>query len=118
MAETKRAWSPPQMFGAALAAIVLWSAIGFSWFGFGFGWTTQGGAEKMRVNAVTESLASICVAQARTGSNSEVSLKEFAALSSWKQREFVEKARWATMPGSDSAARSVAELCATKLRET
>ena len=118
MADNKRPWSPPQIIWSALIAVVVWSAVGFSWFGHGFNWTTQGGAEQMKAKAVMESLATICVAQAHGAPDAEAALEEFAALSSWKQREFIEKARWATMPGSESAQSGVAELCATKLRQT
>lgn len=40
MAENKRSWSPPQIVWSALIAIVVWTAVGFSWFGYGFNWTT------------------------------------------------------------------------------
>jgi len=118
MTEVKRPWSPPQIIWSAILGIVVWSAVGFSWFGHGFDWKTQGGAKQVTANAVKEQLAAICAAQARDAPNAEVALKEFSALQSWKQREFIETARWATMPGSDKSQSGVAELCATKLRET
>jgi len=118
MANNNRPWSPPQIIWSALIAVVVWSAVGFSWFGHGFDWTTQAGATQMTAKAVMENLATICAAQARSAPDAEAALKEFAELSSWKQREFVDTARWATMPGSESAQRGVAELCATKLRQT
>jgi hypothetical protein len=107
MTESKRPWSPPQIIWSALIATVVWSAIGFSWFGHGFDWTT-----------VVESLAGICVAQARNSTGAEAALKELAATQDWKRREFIEKAQWAIMPGSASAQSGVADLCATKLLAT
>lgn len=118
MADNKRPWSPPQMIWSALIAIVVWSALGFSWFGHGFDWMTQGGARQVTAKAVTESLATICVAQAHSAPDADAALKQFAELATWKQRDFIETARWATMPGSESAQNGVAELCATKLRQT
>ena len=118
MADNKRPWSPPQMFWSAAIAIVVWSGIGFSWFGTGFGWKTQSAVAQMTSSAVKEQLASICVAQARGAPGAEAALKEFSALQSWKQNQFIEEAKWATMPGSESSQSGVAELCATKLRET
>jgi hypothetical protein len=79
---------------------------------------TEGSAEQMSATAVMETLATICVAQARSAPDAEVALKQLAELSSWKQRDFVETARWATMPGGESAQSGVAALCATKLRQT
>jgi hypothetical protein len=118
MAEGKRPWSPPLIIWSALIATVVWSAIGFSWFGHGFDWTTQVGASRMTTNAVVESLAGNCVAQARNSPGVEAALKELAAMQNWKRREFIEKAQWAIMPGSASEQSGVADLCATKLLAT
>ena len=118
MAEKERSWSPPQIIWSALIAIVVWSGVGFSWSGYGFNWMTEGNAERMSATAVMESLATICVAQARSAPDAEETLKQLAELSRWKQRDFIDTARWATMPGSESAQSGVAELCATKLRKT
>lgn len=118
MANNQRPWSPPQMIWSAVLAIVVWTAVGFSWFGHGFNWSTQGGAKRMTSMAVMDSLATICVAQARSAANSEIALKELSGLSRWKQAEFIESANWATMPGSDSPQNGVAEACAAKLRQT
>ena len=118
MPDIKRPWSAPQIFWSAFIAMVAWSAIGFSWFGPGFGWATQGRAEEMQLTAVTESLANICVAQARGAPDSLTALKQFGELTQWKQGEFVAAAHWATMPGSETAEKGVADLCAVKLRTT
>ena len=118
MTDNKRPWSPPQIIWSALIATVVWTAVGFSWFGHGFDWTTRSGAKLMSTKAVTENLATICAAQARSSPNAEASIKEMSGLSSWKRSEFVEKANWANLPGMESAHRDVLELCATKLLET
>ena len=96
----------------------VWSAIGFSWMGFGFDWMTRGSAQQMSSKAVVESLATICVAQAQAAPDSASALKQFNDLQSWKQRDFIEEARWAIKPGSESSQSGVAELCADKLRDT
>lgn len=114
----KRAWSPPQMIVSAVLAVIVWSAVGFNWFGFGFDWNTQLSATRMSEAAVRENLASICAAQARTGPDSAARLTELRELETWKRREFVETSNWATMPGSDSAESGVADLCIAKLLET
>jgi len=118
MAESKRTWSPPQIVWSAIIAIVVWTAVGFSWFGYGFDWTTQLGASRISNEAVVENLASICVAQARRSPDANASLKRLAAMQDWKRRGFIEEERWAIMPGSDSAQSGVADLCAEKLLAT
>lgn len=117
MADNKRPWSPPQIIWSTLVGAVVWSAVGFSWFGPGFGWTTQGSARQMAGNDVAENLATICVAQAHSAPGAGVALMEFAELSSYKQPGFVETSGWAIMPGSDSETKGVAQLCASKLRQ-
>jgi hypothetical protein len=115
MADSKRPWSPPQIIWSVVAGVVVWTAVGFSWFGTGFDWTTQGGARQMSTNEVVEQLATICVAQAHGSIGAEAALEEFAKVSNWQRRQFIEKAHWAVMPGSESEQSGVADLCATKL---
>jgi hypothetical protein len=117
MADIKRPWSPPQIIWSAIIGIAVWSAVGFSWFGHGFDWTTQSGARQMSTNDVVEHLATICVAQARRSVGAEAAIKELGAVRSWERREYIETAKWATMPGSESAQSGVANLCASKLLE-
>jgi hypothetical protein len=118
MADNKRPWSPPQIIWSAIIAIAVWSAVGFSWFGYGFDWTTQVGASRMSTNTLVENLASICVAQAKSSPDADASLKQLAAMQNWMRRDFIEEAQWAVMPGSDSEQSGVADLCAKKLLKT
>ena len=118
MAVKQRPWSPPQIVWSALAGMLVMTAIGFSWFGFGFQWYTQAGVNRTASAALVEQLATICVAQAHAGDGADMALKEFAALSKWKQTAFVESAHWATMPGSESPAKGVASECAERLRQS
>jgi hypothetical protein len=118
MTDNKRPWSPPQIIWSALIATVVWTAVGFSWFGPGFNWTTQGSATQMSGKAVRNSLATICAARARSSPNAETSTQELSGLSTWKQGDFVEKANWANIPEIESGKSKIAELCATKLIAT
>jgi hypothetical protein len=106
------------MIGAALLAIVLWSAAGFSWFGYGFNWETQTSAARMSNELLVENLAKICESQALKSVGAEASIKKLATVQSWKQSTFVKEAGWATMPGSERAENGVADLCAEKLLKT
>ena len=115
MAEPVRSWSPPQMIVSAVLAMLVWSAVGFSWFGFGFNWETPTSSERVTQQVLTENLADICVAQARRDPASQAGIAALGAADSWKQRKFVEAQAWATMPGSDSPRSGVADLCAEKL---
>ena len=118
MTTNVRPWSPPQIFWSAAIAVIVWSAVGFSWFGHGFDWVTRGHAKQMATAAVVDSLATICVAKARSTPDSAASIEKLSSLSTWKRREFVEAEHWANMPGSDSAQHGVAEACVAKLLAT
>ena len=115
MANDKRRWSPPQIIFTALITIMVWSAIGFSWFGFGFNWETQTSAARASNKNLVENLAMICEDQARKSIDAEASIKKLATLATWKRHSFVDEAGWATMPGADSAQSGVAELCGANL---
>ena len=112
MAPAKRPWSPPQMIFSALAGIAVWTAVGFSWFGHGFNWETQGSAMRMSVDAVKEDQAQICVAQARGASDTGTAMARFNGLSKWKQGDFVAKQGWAAMPGQSTINSSMSAKCA------
>ena len=106
------------MIFTALITILVWSAIGFSWFGFGFNWETQTTAARMSNTTLVENLAMICEDQARKSFGADKAIEELAALAQWKRHTFVEAAGWATMPGADSAQSGVAELCGNNLIKT
>ena len=115
MDPNRRPWSPPQMIFSALVGIAVWTAVGFSWFGYGFGWESQGSALRMAQDAVIEKQATICAAQARSAPDAAPALLKLRDETDWKRKGLVESAGWATMPGDDSAKGGVAALCASKL---
>jgi len=118
MSDNKRPWSPPQIILSAVIAIVVWSAVGFSWFGHGFNWSTAASAKRMSTGDIAEQLATICVAQARGSADADAEMKKLSALQVWERRKFIEDAEWAIMPGSDDEQSGVADLCAAKLLAT
>ena len=101
----------PALLGAAAGAVAL-AILGFSWGG----WMTAGGAEasaKQSANAaVVAVLAPICVDQFQRTADASVKQAELLKVSGWQQGAFVEKAGWATMPGSTAPDTAVAKACA------
>lgn len=98
--------------GSVVATIVVGLSVG--------GWVTGGTAREMTSDAGDQArqelAASVCVERFATGPDARaqlVSLKEMA--SSYRQRDFVAKGGWATMPGMTSAERQAASLCAEQL---
>jgi hypothetical protein len=86
--------------------------IGFAWGG----WTTRGTTQTMTKEALLATRAAICVAQIMKQPNHQETLKEFAAYTSWKKDEFIEKGGWDKMPGEEKAGSTVAQACANGLK--
>jgi hypothetical protein len=107
-------WLKPAVWGAIIGS-VLTMILGFSWMG----WVVGGTAERMaaeRANAaVVVALTPSCVTRFMQQPNASVKLKEFQAIDSWKQREFVEAGGWATSSGDKAPNASVAGACAEQL---
>jgi hypothetical protein len=104
----------PFAWGAVAGAIAL-SIVMFS-----TGWavtssTSSTNAKKMSQDAVVEKLAAICVAQFERTDNRDEKLNTLVETDSWKRSRYVSEQGWATMPGSESAARDVATECALRL---
>lgn len=107
--KTMLAWA---CAGSVAATLV----VGFTWGG----WVTGGTASEMAATAGDQArseLASvICIEKFLAGPNARAQLAELKALKlSYKQRQFVESAGWATMPKMESADRPAADLCAKAL---
>jgi hypothetical protein len=104
----------PALQGAAAGAIAL-AIIGFTWGG----WVTKGTADaqaSQRGRAeVVAALTPICIENFRRSPNAAAALTEFKNTNSWSQGSYVEKAGWATMPGSTVPDSTLARACAEKL---
>ncbi len=100
----------PAAWGAIGGAVAL-AILGFTWGG----WVTSGSsaeaAQRSANTAVVAALAPICAMQFRDQTDAEAKLTELKALRSYERADFVEKGGWATMPGSKTAVRGVANSC-------
>jgi hypothetical protein len=106
----------PALQGAAGGAILL-AIIGFTWGG----WVTKSTADTQAGNharnEVVAALTPICVENFRKSADAAARLTELKNTNSWSQGSYVEKAGWATMPGSASPDSTLARACAEKLGE-
>ena len=108
----------------AAAGYVLTVAIGFNWFGPGFGWVTGGTTEKIANNraetAVIAILAPICaekfLAQSDVAAKTDVVAKKaaFAKVDSWKRRDELAK-EWTTLPGSSYPSSDLVDACSAEI---
>ena len=95
--------------GGAVTAVVLGFTLG--------GWVTGSKSDAIATTkaeaAVIAALAPICLDNFRGSVDPKVQQLELRKVNAWDQGPFVEKAGWATMPGSDSINSSLARRCAT-----
>jgi hypothetical protein len=111
-------WIKPGVWGAVYGSI-LTMIVGFTYGG----WMTMGTADRLARQqadtAVTAALVPVCVAHSKADQAAGTKLAMLRGMtSSYEQQEFVTKAGWATIPGTDSASRDVAEACAAALLKT
>jgi len=102
--------------GVVLGAVIV-TTIGFS----ALGWKTPGEVERLAADraeaAVVKVLTPICVKQFRQQDNFAARLAELKDAPSWARYQVIEKAGWATIPGTDETHTAVARACAAQVGE-
>lgn len=96
--------------GSALTMVV-----GFMWGGWVMGGTANGMAEESAKAARADVVAVVCVNKFMSSSDPRGQQEELVALRSYQQRDFVEKAEWATLSGGLELSRDAATLCAERI---
>jgi hypothetical protein len=107
--------SPARLLQGAAAGAVATMIIGFSWGGWVTGGTATALEQKSVSAALVSALTPICVDKFQHSAQATANFADLKKINSWQQGSFIEKGGWATMPGGESANRSVAEACATML---
>ena len=110
-------WLKPGIWGVIVGAAAT-MIIGFSWLGWTLGSTADRLARERTESAVASALTPICVQSFMKQADVGKKLTGLKEIDSWRQREFVEKGGWATMPGSTAPAEGVASACAEALVKT
>jgi hypothetical protein len=109
-------WIKPAGWGAVFGAVGI-MIIGFSWLGWTLGHTTKRLVAEGSESAVIAALTPFCVANYMK--QPDVA-KKLALLkedtSSYTQREIIEKAGFATMPGNKEPISGLAAACEIALR--
>jgi hypothetical protein len=109
-------WIKPAVWGAVFGAVGIMIA-GFSWMGWNLGHTTQRLVSERSESAVVTALTPFCVANYMKQPDAA---KKLAVLkedtSSYTQREIIEKAGFATMPGNKEPSSGLAAACEIALR--
>jgi hypothetical protein len=118
-----RRWSDARptktaVFWSCLATMIVTMVIGFTWGGWVTGGTALKMAEVVGEDAVAKRLAPMCVARFNEDPKKVAKLKEFRAVSTWEQTDYVKKQGWATMRGEQEPGSRVAEECGKLLMAT
>ena len=101
-----------------------WSAIGGAivsmYVGFNMaGWMTNGTADALAkeaaATAVAERLGTICVAQFNSDTAKNQKLSEMKDHDAWENARYIDKQRWAIMPGDEKPETGVSDACARQL---
>ena len=108
-------WVKSGIWGIVIGSLVT-MFVGFSYGG----WITSTTANQLVRQgsdaAVTTALLPVCLARSKADHTGVKKLGELRAMtSSYEQQEFVTKAGWATLPGTDTSSRELADACASAL---
>lgn len=106
----------PAVWGAVFGAVGI-MIIGFSQFGWTLGHTTRRLVTEGSEKAVVSALTPFCVANYLKQPDADKQLVALRAdTSSYTQRDLIEKAGFATMPGSKEPTSGLAAACELALR--
>lgn len=109
-------WIRPALWGAVFGAAAI-TIVGFSWMGWTLGHTTTRLVAEAREAAVVSALTPFCVSRYLKQPDAS---KQLALLrddtSEYTQRDLVEKAGFATIPGNTEPSSGLASACVKALR--
>ncbi|MAC77704.1 MAG: hypothetical protein CML66_06530 [Rhodobacteraceae bacterium] len=103
-------WLKPGIYGALIGATAL-AIVGFAWGGWVTGGTAQDMAENRAQEELTSAMVPVCLDKALADPQRSAKLETIGAATRFRQRDALMDAGWATMPGSDSPDRDIAQAC-------
>ena len=101
--------------GAAAGAVAT-MIIGFNWGGWTLGSTAEKQVKEAEQASVVRVLAPICADKFQHSADVSANLALLKKTDSWERDELIEKAGWATFPGSEPD-QKVAKACADLLSQ-
>jgi hypothetical protein len=107
-------WLKPGIYGALVGAALV-GIVGFTWGGWVTGGTADDMASAMARDDVVAAMVPVCLDIARTDPERADKLATIKAATTYKRREAVMAAGWATVPGTEGPDRDIAQACLTAL---
>ncbi|MHA7775397.1 hypothetical protein [Roseibium sp. M-1] len=108
-------WLKPATIGAFFGAVAV-TIVGFSWGGWVTGGNADRMANKLSHNNVIAALVPVCIDKSHTDTQRVDKLASIRESSVFQRRSALMEAGWATVPGSDTADRDLAEACLAALK--
>ena len=103
-------WLKPGVYGAVIGAVAV-MVIGFSWGG----WMTGGGADELaadRAHAeVIAALVPVCLQISQDDPDRIAKMATITEATTYRRRDAVMEAGWATVPGAETPNRDLAQAC-------
>ena len=107
-------WFKPGIYGAAVGAAVL-GIVGFTWGGWVTGGTAQDRAMAMSHDDVVAAMVPVCIDMARSVTERAAKLAAIREASTYQRRDALMETGWATVPGTESPDRDIAQACLASL---
>ena len=94
-------WLKPGLYGAVIGAVLV-SVAGFSWGGWVTDRTSNDRSVAMAREHVVTALVPVCLDMARSDPERAAKMAAIRAASTFRQREALMAAGWATVPGTET----------------
>ncbi len=107
-------WLRPGIYGAIIGAVTV-SIAGFTWGGWVTGGSARDNAMAMSHDNLVAAMVPICLDMAQTDPQRFAKLATIRAAKTYKRRDALMEAGWATVPGAESPNRDIAQACLASL---
>lgn len=107
-------WLKPGIYGAMIGAAVVGIG-GFTWGGWVTGGAAHDRAMAMAHDGVVAAMVPVCLDMAQADPDRAAKLVVFRDAQTYRRRDALMEAGWATVPGVDAPDRDIARACLTSL---
>lgn len=107
-------WLKPGIYGALIGAAAVGIG-GFTWGGWVTGGTANDRAMAMAHDDVVAAMVPVCLDMAQADPDRAAKLAIIQEASSFRRRDALMEAGWATVPGAEAPDRDIAQACLASL---
>lgn len=107
-------WLKPGIYGALIGAAVV-GFVGFTWGGWVTSGTAHDRAMTMSHDDLVTAMVPVCLDMAQTDPDRAAKLATIRDAATYQRRDALMDAGWATVPGTDSPDRDIAQACLASL---